>query len=643
MTNQRQYIIGMAGHIDHGKTALVKALTGINTDRLKEEQERGITVDLGFAHLTNNVTIIDVPGHEKLIKNMVAGVATIDLVLFVVAADDGIMPQTREHLDIIKLMGIQNGIFAITKIDAVEPEWLELVEEELSTFLQNQGCGHMPIYRTSAVTGEGVENIRAAIEENLRQIPERRDDGIFRMPLDRAFVQPGFGPVVTGSVLSGNAAVGDTLQLLPDNFPVRIRGIQSHDRAVEEVTPGFRAALNLAGVEHSRLERGQVLVSPGYYQPVTQFNAKVTILADSPISLKNQMRVRLHIHTAETFARVILPETPQLKPGEATYAQFRLEKPIYAGYGDRFVLRQYSPQITFGGGIVLETNPENYRKKYYPIFKEFLQYLESDDMPQRLKGVFSPLKFTPRDEKAVHASLGTDLRTTATLLKKAERNQEVISILRNKEKLYFGSVQLEHASQFLVKHLEAYHRQFPRRNGMPLSELSSQTRKYFSEETLQAAIKWARQNQIIREKENQFALFDFEPEMDMAGSRQLQEAEEFIRNAGFAAPSPDEVLSHLKLKDKNGREILYLLKEGGKIAFVEEKMVIHRENLEKARQLVADFFRRQPEMGVPDFKDLLGVSRKFALPLLIYFDNQQVTRREGDKRVAGPKLEQKLV
>ncbi|MFZ0390668.1 MAG: selenocysteine-specific translation elongation factor, partial [Calditrichia bacterium] len=334
---ERHYIIGMAGHIDHGKTALVEALTGIWTDRLKEEQERGITIDLGFAHFSRNVTIIDVPGHEKLIKNMVAGVSTIDLVLFVVAADDGVMPQTREHLDIVRLLGITNSIFVITKTDLVEEEWLLLVEEDLRILLKNNGMGEAPILKVSSRSGAGIEELRVLLEQKLKEIAPRFSDGIFRLPVDRVFSKAGFGTVVTGTVLSGEAAAGEMLEVQPEGIEARLRGLQSHDSAVQQVSAGYRAALNLAGVDQQQLHRGQVLADPGYFQAAEVINARVQLMPDSPQVLKNRTRVRFHIHTAETLARVILIEGETLQPGNSALVQFRLEHPVHAAFRDRFI------------------------------------------------------------------------------------------------------------------------------------------------------------------------------------------------------------------------------------------------------------------------------------------------------------------
>ncbi len=362
--SERQFVIGMAGHIDHGKTALVKSLTGIDTDRLKEEKNRGITIDLGFAHLTGNITIIDVPGHEKLIKNMVAGVSTIDLVLFVIAADDGIMPQTREHLDIVNLLGIRNAVFVITKIDLVEEEWLDLVEEEIRKLLKQKGFSGAPVLRASGVTGQGVEEVREVILNQLQETSVRRDDGIFRMPVDRAFLKAGFGSIVTGSVISGALNSGEMVEIMPEKINQRVRSLQSHDQEVSRVKAGYRAAINLAGLEIARLYRGQMVTLPGYYDPVELFNGKIYVVEDSPLPLKNRMRIRVHLHTTEVIGRLILLEERELKAGESGFAQILLENSVYASFGDRFIIRQFSPQHTLGGGEVLETNPVRYRKKY---------------------------------------------------------------------------------------------------------------------------------------------------------------------------------------------------------------------------------------------------------------------------------------
>ena len=637
--SDRQYIIGMAGHIDHGKTALIQALTGINTDRLKEEQERGITIDLGFAHFSKNVTIIDVPGHERLIKNMVAGVSTIDLVLFVVAADDGIMPQTREHLDIVKLLGIQNGIFVITKIDLVENEWIDLVEEELRNLLAGSVFENSVILRASAVTGEGIEMVRKAILENLSRIPFRRDDGIFRLPIDRVFTRPGFGTVVTGSVLSGSIKPGQNVEIWPTGLTARVRGLQSHDSSVQYVKAGYRAALNLANVGQDEVHRGQVITQPGYYQPVERFNATIQVLEDAPVAIKSQMRLRVHIHTAETFARIIIPEINQLKPGESGFVQFRLEQPIYASFRDRFVFRQYSPQVTLGGGVVLETNPIRYRKKFHVEFVRTLHGFSSENPAERLFAAFSLVEIQPLSFRQIQIKIGLNEADTRNLISKFIAQKSLVHFTHGSEELYYSNDQLSTVLSKIRKILSDYHEQFPGRSGLRVKELVSQLSLQFSENLVEMSVQKGLKDGIIKRNDDWIALPEFESRLTPDQEKKLKTLEELYLSKLFSPPSFEEVKSHITVNEADFKEFLHILSEQGKLVFVNENMVFHVEAVEKALTLLREYFGQKNELRVSEFKGLIGTSRKYALPLLNYFDNKGYTLREGDLRVAGPKLE----
>ncbi len=637
--HRRQYIIGMAGHIDHGKTALIQALTGINTDRLKEEQERGITINLGFAHFSDHVTIIDVPGHERLIKNMVAGVSTIDMVLFVVAADDGIMPQTREHFDIIKLLGIPRGIFVITKIDLVEAEWVDLVEEEIRNLVRGSLLEDAPILRASAVNGDGVETVRQAIIRMLEAVPERRDDGIFRLPIDRVFTKAGFGTIVTGSVLSGSARVGDELEVIPLQKKVRVRGIQSHDRSVEEVTASFRAAINLAGVEAGELERGEVLCTPDYFRPVEMFNARVVVLPDSPIPLKNQMRLRIHLHTAETFARILLPENRFLSPGEETYAQLRLEKPIYACYRDRFIIRQFSPQVTLGGGMVLEVNPPKYRKKFHRMFIEKLQMLEGENTEKRILAAFSRNSPDPLTLPKIQIKTGLTESEAQSKIEALLDAKELFLIREGKSELYLSRRQVEQALQTVVETLQRYHQEHAERNGLKSGELKTLLKSRITENVLNLILKFGVEQQKIKQVGDYYADFTFEPVRDSRLGQLMQQIETRYRASGFTPLLSKEIMEEMQIAPREFQEATRLLREQGKLVFLTEELLVHSTVIERLVQEIGQFFRSHTELTVPEFKEMTGTTRKYAIPLLTYLDNQGYTRREGDVRVKGPRLD----
>jgi len=480
----RQFVIGMAGHIDHGKTALVKALTGVDTDRLKEEKDRGITIDLGFAHLNKNITIIDVPGHEKLIKNMVAGVSTIDLVLFVIAADDGIMLQTREHLDIVKLLGIRTGLFVITKIDLVEEEWVGLVEEELKDLLKDSVFQDAPICHTSAESGAGIQELNHLLLEKLDTLIPRADDGLFRLPVDRIFSKAGFGTIVTGSVISGSVGVGDTVEILPERLPARVRGLQTHDSAVEKLLTGYRGAINLAGIQKHQLYRGQMLTQPNLYKPVTLFNAHVSVLSSSPLPLKNLMRVRIHVHTIEVIGRILIIDQKDLPPGQDAFIQIRLEKNIYATFRDRFIIRQFSPQVTLGGGVILDTNPPRFRKKYSAEIQAQLKDLMQGNTSQRILATFSHLNVQALSFSQLQTKSGMSVTVLEKEIKKLETAGDITSFTHAKELFYCSKGQIHLILKSIKEELEKFHHRSPGRMGMLITELLSRLKKIYGEELL---------------------------------------------------------------------------------------------------------------------------------------------------------------
>lgn len=634
----RQYVIGTAGHIDHGKTALVKALTGIDTDRLPEEKARGITIDLGFAHFSENVTIIDVPGHERLIKNMVAGVSTIDLVLFVVAADDGVMPQTREHLDIVNLLQIRHGIFVINKIDLASPEWLRLVEEDLRALLRDTPFHDAPICRVSALSGAGVEELRGLILQTLAAIPPRQDLEVYRQPVDRVFSVKGFGTVITGTVLSGKLRVGEEVEIQPSGLIARVRGLQSHDQEVEEVRAGFRAAVNLAGLELEQVQRGMVLAQPGLYHPVEIFNARLALLKSSPIPLKNNQRIRLHIHTAETFARVIIPHAAELKPGESAFVQILLERPVHAAYQDRFIMRQYSPQRTIGGGVVLQTAPLRFRKKYSQLFQQTLQRLESEEAQPRILAAFNRLTAAPLTLWQIKIATNLALQELQRILKELQSREILFSENLGGETVYFSREQLEEILKRIEEALASFHRAYPARPGMGEVEIIGQLEKTFLPEALRRAlglgIKWQR---MVREGQY-LRLAAFSPQLSAKESQKYRELETCYREAHFNPPTVKEVMERFALSQKEFKELSKLLREEGKLVYLDETLLFHGSIFPRLEALLREFFSRKPEISVAEFKELTGTTRKHAIPLLEYLDKNGFTERAGDLRKAGPRL-----
>ncbi|MBN1464657.1 selenocysteine-specific translation elongation factor, partial [candidate division KSB1 bacterium] len=463
-------IIGTAGHIDHGKSSLVRALTGTDPDRLAEEQARGMTIDLGFAFLSDRIAFIDVPGHEKFIKNMVAGVSTVDMAMLVIAADDGVMPQTREHLDILKILQLKHGLVALTKIDMVDQEWLTIVEEDVRELLKGSFLQNAPIIKVSSVTREGIPELREALIQLAEQTTARQDRGVFWMPIDRSFTMKGHGTVVTGSVLSGSVAVGDSCDLLPQKRTVKVRAIQTHGASTSRASLGDRAALNLLNIAKNDIERGNILATAGYFEPAKIFDAKLTLLENAPQGLAQGTRVRLHIGTREIMARLKLLGIDKLSPGQSGYAQLMLEQAAVAQKRDPFVIRRYSPQLTIGGGIILDPNPEPHRRADRAVV-ERLRALENPDPSEIVTAI---LLQTHQPIKMADLSKKTSIEPSLL--------EPLLNELLAKKQLYsFAKQGYLHRNTFaelktaIVSTLELFHQQEPLRPGMKRANLLAQT------------------------------------------------------------------------------------------------------------------------------------------------------------------------
>lgn len=631
-------VIGTAGHIDHGKTALVRALTGVDTDRLPEEKQRGITIDIGFAHYSDHVTIIDVPGHEKLVKNMVAGVSSIDLVLLVIAADDGVMPQTREHLDIIRLLDIRNGVVAITKSDLADPEWLDLVEEDVRGLIATTPLKDAPVLRTSATTGLGVDALRETLDTRLNALPPRADHAIFRLPVDRAFSVKGFGTVVTGTVLGGSLAIGDEVTILPSGEPARVRGLHRRDQAVDAVTIGDRAAINLTGIDTEAVPRGTVLAAPGRYRPVERINTRLTLLDAVSAPLKTNQRVRLHLHTGEVMARVVIPETPQLQPGESAFVQFRLEEPVHAAYRDRFIIRRLSPAMTIGGGTVLQAGALRYRKKFATLFQDTAAALFEGDDRSRLLAAFDPVTAAPVSMRELVVATNLDEATLQREVKTLLREGRLSTLTIGGEKRYLSQAQLETVVVRLEQVLDRYHRRYPGRLGMTEVELSGMLARRYAADVVQRALNAGRQQERLTMERERYRLAAFTPTLSGRDSEQYQELLAWYESARFQPPTAKEVQERFSLDQKGFRELTRMMVEEGHIVHTEGGLFFHRVAVDAAVDVLREVFAETAELGVPAFKDLIGSSRKHAIPLLTHLDRSGFTERDGDVRRAGTRL-----
>lgn len=632
-------IVGTAGHIDHGKSALVRALTGTDPDRLPEEKRRGITIDLGFADLQlDNLRFgfVDVPGHERFVKNMLAGAHGIDVLALVIAADEGVMPQTREHFDICRLLGVRTGLIVITKRDLVEPDMLSLVETEARELVAGSFLAGAPVVAVSAKTGAGLDELKRLLTEIGSRVPPRSSDFITRLPIDRAFSMKGFGAVVTGTLISGKIAESDELELLPPMIRVRVRGLQVHGNAVSEAQAGQRTAVNLGGVETAQIERGMVLAPPARLQPTRIIDAWIDVLPDAPRGVRSRARVRLHIGATEVLGRVrVLDEPTELSSGHSGFAQLRLESPIVALHGDRFILRSYSPQQTIAGGVVVDPFALKHRGKDMAQTRRVLRALMEEDRATKFTAFVRGTGERGLRLADVAAASGWNDQVMASVASAAQAGQQVVDA----GGVYLARESFDRLSSGVVDELERHHKREPLARGMLRETLREKVFAHALPELfgavvakLEAGGAIVSEKDIIRAGSYSVGL----SEQDVLMSDRL---EKVYRDAGVESPSLDEVMTRANVavaQRTQARKILQLLIDGKKLVRIQNEMFMHVSVVEGLRTKLHTYAsQHEPErlIDVPTFKQLAGVSRKYAIPLLEYFDREQVTRRAGDKRV----------
>jgi selenocysteine-specific elongation factor len=627
----RHVVAGTAGHIDHGKSSLVLALTGIDPDRLKEEKERGITIDIGFAHLElgDGLTlgVVDVPGHERFVKNMLAGVGGIDLVMLVIAADEGVMPQTREHLAICHLLRIPRGLVVLTKADLAEPDWLELVQEDVRSFLRGTFLDGAPILPVSAKTGQGLPVLREALLTLAHAVPSRGTDATFRLPIDRVFTIRGFGTVVTGTVASGQLALDERVEVYPRGLQAKVRGLQTHGRPVSTAAAGQRAAVNLQGVERAAIERGDVLSLPGLLQPTYMLDATCELLADAPAPLRTRQRVRFHIGTSEVMARVHPVAGAAIEPGQVGYVQFRLEAPVVALPRDRYVIRSYSPMVTIGGGEILDVAPSKARR--------------SAALAARLRGLETSPPAAVLEAHIQRVGGGgvrtAELRARTPFGPQALRGYLQDLVARERvfvvdREWYVHRDTSERLSRDAAAALAAFHAREPLKPGMSKEEL--RTRLGSLEERVFLALleRFAAAGVLVVDKDKVRGAAHavrLTPAQQTASDR--LEAE--FRTAGVAPPTLEEAFAKLGLAGSSAQAMAQLLVDGHRLVRIREGLYFHTEPLQAAVERVLTFLREHRAITPQEIKDLLGISRKYAIPLLEWLDAQRLTVRVGDKRV----------
>ncbi|KAA3657972.1 MAG: selenocysteine-specific translation elongation factor [Calditrichaeota bacterium] len=629
---QQHFIIGTAGHIDHGKTALVQALTGTNTDRLKEEQARGLTIDIGFAHLGENATIIDVPGHEKFVKNMVAGVSTIDLVLFVVAADDGIMPQTREHLDILNILQVRKGIVVLTKIDTVEPDWIDLVEDDLKGLVTGTCLENAPFYRVDSLSGKGISELKSAIESTLQKLTSRHDRGVFWLPVDRSFSMKGFGTVVTGSILSGTTQTGEEVEILPGGRKSRIRGLQKHSAEVQSVRSGDRAAINIHGIAKDDISRGDVLAAPGLFKASKKIQGKVRLLKNSA-PLKSNARIRFHTGTAEIMGRIRSIDGQRIEPGMSCFAQIDLEKNIAVRRLDLFVIRQYSPSFTIGGGTILDAHPAPLRRKNLQETLHQLQALEKEDPGELIQEQFLREASGVATLQDIIAKTGLSENIVTSQIAKLEKQG---TLVRVSKKSLAHSMRYQQISSQIENYLQEFHSNHPMRVGFSKAELLQRMDKKLTQPFLQFCLEKMITEKKIRDTSGFIALADFQIALSAQHEQLKDRLVEQLLKSRFSPPTPEELSIKLGENIQTIASLLTLVVTEGLAIKAGDDHYFHRDMVALAHKNLIHWLKEKEHITISEFKTLVdNTSRKYALPLLNYFDTIEVTSRNGDIRYLG--------
>jgi selenocysteine-specific elongation factor SelB len=632
MTN---IILGTAGHIDHGKTALIKALTGVDLDQLKEEKERGITIELGFTSLSipgdQMIGVVDVPGHEKFIKRMIAGAGGIDLVMLVVAADDGVMPQTREHLEICHLLDIKYGLIALTKIDLVEPDWVELIREDLLKLVKGTFLEGAPIVPVSALTGKGIPQLISTIEALVPKIKKTFSGGLAFLPIDRVFSMKGFGTVVTGTLISGEISIGETIEILPEGLQAKVRGIQAHNSQIETAHAGQRTAINLQGVERSFFKRGDILSHPGTLEPSFRFDVWLKILPDIPQPIKHGDEIRFHLFTTQTLARVISYEGNVLEPDGEYFAQVRFSEPMTTIPGARFVIRNIDASRTIGGGQVLDPHPQKHRRND-PATKDWFKILHANN----LETILTTLALTYGLEGMTQKEV---LRRISALPKEIEKVWK--SLLQSKT-LVEVNPETQHAfhKEILVNHeqrlktlLQDFHKNHPLKPGLPLEEARQRLGRRVSEELFKYFINELKTKGDIEVSGVVIHQTSHKVSLKAEQVKLKNEIEGALRTHGLTPPTVREFAAQVSISPEEIKNLLGLLVTEEKLIKVKDDLYFLKEQIVELKQKLIFFLEKNKELTPGDFKEITGVTRKYAIPLLEYFDREKVTMRKGDVRL----------
>ena len=629
--NEYPFVIGTAGHIDHGKTTLVKRLTDVDCDRLAEEKKRGMTIELGFAPFTlpsgQTISIVDVPGHEKFIRQMVAGAAGVDAVMLVIAADDGVMPQTREHLAILSLLGIKNGLTVINKIDLVDEEMLEMAVDDAKSLLADTFLADKPVIPVSAYTGAGIEELKKALQRMTETADAKSRKGAFFLPVDRAFHISGFGTVVTGTAINGEVREGDEVEVMPRSFPSKVRSIQVHGAPVSVATAGQRVAVNLAGISLSDVGRGDVVTAKDCFTASKCLDVSIRLLPSAE-PLKHWQRLRLHVGTTDTVTRVSLLDREQILPGESAAAQLITEDPVVASMNSCFILRTYSPLVTVAGGKILM--PAGERPKNRQSKTALLEYLDRlSEEPQLKERLLALINYKGLINAADAARMNEiNIAELMRALSPLEARRE-IGVIRGGSAVLLSKGKMEELGSGLAKALASFHREHPERKGMPAEECAKAIDLQDTKFTRELLTLFEKQG-VIKFEDERARLADFEPFDEELFSANVTALKKYAVKMGYSMPSVEEAQAALGFTAEEMKRIIAYLKEKKELALITGAFLLFLEIEADFKEKLANI---SGDITLAAVRDATGSSRKYALPLLEYFDSKGITRRVGDKRI----------
>ncbi len=639
---KKQVIIGTAGHVDHGKSSLVKALTGIDPDTLPEEKKRSMTIDLGFVFMNmqgcgREIVFIDVPGHEGLVRTMVAGASSIDAALLVVAADEGIKPQTEEHFTILKLFGIKKGMVVLTKTDMVAASQIEKVNAEIRDMTEGSFLDGEPIIEVSSVSGAGIERLKTALADIAGKVGERSDTGIFRMPIDRIFVAPGFGTVIAGTILSGRVGVGDTVEIFPAGITSKVRGIQVHSRKVQESGTGTRTALNIPDIKKELLKRGQIAAAPGALSPTNRLDAQLQLLGEYPKNVKNRIRLRFHAGTDEVICRLILLDREEMRPGERIPVQFFLESPIAVLAKDRFIVRTFSPVKTIGGGIILDVEPGKH-KRFDSRPVDTLKKLEGS-LTEAVEEVLLKSRFVPLEVQEIVRQTGESEEKIREVVEelsvehKIRAFHQVKTTAQREQTRYMHNAAYKELLEKLVETVRDFLRRNPYRLSIPFSSLKSLIAGATDKKVFEELFGELEQKGVIFRKGGGLFLSGYSIKLKAKEQELADMIAGNFRGAGLTPPLEDEIQKKTGAKKEDFQNIMNVLIEQGTLVRLSGKVTYHRDWLEKIEGIVTEYMKNKKSVSISELRDRLDFSRKYAQAVLEYFDETGLTKRDGDRHI----------